>query len=176
MIGLLIIKSISNGLPDYVECSPDMERMQGVQLLKKNRNKKPPNAHVSFPCKYDGPEACVHNGNYPRRCLRSAVSCNKHMHKAHHDWSKLANAMYPVTVEDKSATDKPATDKPTKDKPALRRKKTYQMYSDSESKSESESENKSESEIELSESDGEHEAGDDFDDEAEQEGFAVRKV
>ena len=95
------------------------------------------------------------------------------MQKAHHGWSELANAMYPVTVEDKSATDKPATDKPTKDKPALRRKKTYQMYSDSESKSESESENKSESEIELSESDGEHEAGDDFDDKAEQEGFAV---
>ena len=47
--------------------------------------------------------------------------------------------MYPVTVEDKSATDKPATDKPAKDKPALRRKKTYQMYSDSESKSESSS-------------------------------------
>ena len=107
-------------IPDYVECSPDMERMQGVQLLKKNRNKKPPNAHVSFPCKYDGPEACVHNGNYPRRCLRSAVSCNKHMQKAHHGWSELANAMYPVTVEDKSATDKPATDKPAKYKPALR--------------------------------------------------------
>ena len=32
----------------------------------------------------------------------------------------VANAMYPVTVEDKSATDKPATDKPAKYKPALR--------------------------------------------------------